>query len=271
MELNIQAVSPQIEEFVARVQPLDLIVFRGGDFVSDAISTLEKEHLGNGDVTHTGLAMTRRLCPWMQVKDVPDVDADLDTIYVWESTLSGPLNDGVFDAETGGTTFGVQFRRLAEVASEYTKSAKANIGWCRLKENPALRKQGESDLAYHTRFGNLQLRVKSAYEKFGRRRYDARPLDLLGALFPFLRPLRNAATHIWEKFSSANTWLFCSEHVACVYIELGIINDATDGKVDGKILDPQDVVPVDFIGFDEDGMIPVVDCPPVWLKQTKRS
>jgi len=246
------------------VQPLDLLVFRGGDFVSNLISNLETSELGCGDVTHVGVAINRRLCP--SIKDFHP-NASKDLLYIWESTLSGHMTDGIPHAETGKSKFGVQLRVLEDVVGGYLKNKKANVGVAKLKNNPAIRREGESDEDYKNRRKGLKQQIHTVYVKYNHTSYNGNVLNLFGALFPKLRPLRNAAANLAKKFHHEHRWLFCSEFAAVLYEAIGVINDDTDGVHDGKLLDPRDVVPMDFLGYDEDHMLPIVELPPMWVRQ----
>src|SRR5438309_11598776 len=83
-----------------QVKPLDLMVFRGSDFVSDTISFLEKWKFGQGDWTHVGVVMTTDV---ITIKN-----GQPGRLYLWESTMSGKtLGDGVNNVETNQATFGV--------------------------------------------------------------------------------------------------------------------------------------------------------------------
>jgi hypothetical protein len=231
----------RIEEFISRIRPLDLIVFRGSG-VSKLITTLEKHKTGNGDISHVGIAINRQWCDLIK--------SDSDEMFVWESTMSAPLDGNTYNVETGKMKFGVQLRSLRELIPDYLSSG--NVGWCELIENPI---DGDAEL--------VRKKINEAYELYNGTDYNANPLALLGALFPAMRPLRNASLELVGK---KNKWLFCSEFVATVYIHLGVITDSTDGIEDGNILDPADIVPVDFTGYDaDDGIVMPICRQPLWI------
>lgn len=264
------ATPEQISEFVAKVRPLDLLVFRGAEGVSNAITKLEKLETGSSAISHVEVAITREWCAKIKSIRAKTKIADTDhTLFSWGSTMSGPLNDKVDNAETGGSTFGVQIRVLEDLVREYVSSPGANVGVCRLLDNPTEKRRDETVEEYALRAKELKKKIAAAYDEYNGRQYDANPIALLGSLFPSLRPLRNATEEVLGKFSKANSWLFCSEFAAALYVYLGIINDETDGVVDGKAPRPEDVVPVDFLGVDEDknGIVkPICEIPPVWVK-----
>jgi hypothetical protein len=210
--------------------------------------------------------MNKKMCPLMKVSD--------NEMYVWESTMSGRLNDGVKNGETGKTTFGVQLRKLRDVAVAYTANGEANVGICTLRINPCDKLSSDTALSFWTRQRDLREKINSVYKKYNGVTYDANPLSLLGSLFPALRGLRNITDDILGKFSDANKWLFCSEFAAALYEMVGVITDETDGVKDGKMLDPRNVVPVDFLGIDADKKgnslyQPIVNLPPVWFRQAR--
>lgn len=245
-----------VDNFIKKIRPLDLIVFRGGDLVSDVIMGIQKIHAGCGEVSHVEVAITKEWCSQIKAPVEPT------EMLSWGSTLSGPLNDNLYDAESGGVVFGVQVRNLAEIVRRYAENPRANVGVCRLLDNPIELHPGESIEDYLKRVAILKQKLNSAYDKFNGRTYDANVFSLLGSMFSFVRPLRK----ISEKISRED-WLFCSEFAAALYIHIGVINDETDGKKDGKTLDEKNVVPVDFLGHDQDGIKnPICDVVQIWLK-----
>lgn len=253
-DTNVNTFEERVDSFLSLIDPLDLIVFRGGDFISDTISGLQKIKTGSGEISHVEMAITRRWCPYIgpMVTDGPDTD---DTLLSWGSIMSGPLSDGVYNGETGGTTFGVQIRRLRDIIIEYMRNPRANIGLCKLNLNPIFIRNDETLDEYKLRTRLLKHNLCLSYDEFSGCTYDANFISLLAALFPSLRPLRNVTSGVLDKFTSINKWVFCSEFVATVYIRIGVIDDSTDGIIDGEVLDPRDIVPVDFLGYDADNML----------------
>lgn len=265
------ATDQQIKDFVSIIRPLDLLVFRGGEGVSTMITKLEKMQTGNDTVSHVEVVITREWCEKIKPINTETKVRDSDTtLFSWGSTMSGPLNDGAYNAETGKSTFGVQIRVLEDEVASYLKNPKANVGLCRLLDNPTLRRKGESEIEYAVRARRLKYDLARAYDLHNGRTYNANPLALLGCMFPSLRPLRTAGREILGKFTEMNQWLFCSEFVAVIYEAIGVITDETDGVKDGKLLETGDVLPVDFLGCDEDhnGIVkPICEIPPIWIKK----
>ena len=222
-----------------RPRPLDLILFKGGDLVSDAIRFLEGRCLrhtsrikleeGVRSFSHVGLVVTREI--------LDDERLERDKLYVWESTMSGPLSDGVKNVN-GESFLGVQIRDLDKVVNAYLSDEDAKIAFASLKDPvncEALRHR-------FTRF----------VRKHDGTRYDANFASLFGSIFPALRPLRN----LTEKVFRTQKWLFCSELAALTYKKMGIFPSDCD---------PRDCVPMDFLGFDED-RLPIVVKEPIYIK-----
>ena len=136
---------------------------------------------------------------------------------------------GTPDIVTGKCHDGVQIRDLQGVLGTYSgKVAAARLN----------RKLPE---------GLIRETVRKIYRKYEKYRYIRNPLVLITALCCCLRCVQPA------HFSG----IFCSEFVGEIYRELHIIQDD---------IDPKDIVPVDFLGVDRDGMKVVVDTNLVDLK-----
>lgn len=227
-----------------KIKPLDLVVFRGGEVVSDAISALEQFQLGSGDWTHTGLIIDTTLLPSLP-------NGKSGKLYVLESTMSGKLSaDGLTDVE-GNSVFGVQIRDMKKVVKAYNTAGTTLVGWCRLKNNPYLQLPGETIDNYENRMLQLSEDFTNIYDKYGHKTYDYNPLSLLASLFPWFRCLR-------DKFVKGDDKLFCSELIALVYCKLGILDE--------NEFNYEDVVPVDFTsGLDQDGIKPFHKLPPIIL------
>lgn len=98
--------------------------------------------------------------------------------------------------------------------------------------------------------------IRCIYEIYGNRMYNASALDLLSALYPVLRPLRNLKYKVLRGFAKLfknkkiePNAVFCSQFVAIIYSRLGVID---------KSIDIKNFVPVDFLGCDEDGQKNIV-------------
>lgn len=106
------------------------------------------------------------------------------------------------------------------------------------------------------RYKEIIREIKSIYEVYGNRMYNASALDLLSALYPVLRPLRKLKYKIFRGLAKLfknkkiePNAVFCSQFVAIIYSRLGVID---------KNIDFKNFVPVDFLGCDEDGQKNIV-------------
>ena len=109
------------------VRSLDLILFRGKDAVSGAISAVEKVSTGEssaGNYTHAGLAL------WSDEIDVRLPEGR--KLLIMESTMSGRLADGVPDIH-GQAHLGVQLRDLSAVVEAYDAPAETRMAYLPMK------------------------------------------------------------------------------------------------------------------------------------------
>lgn len=242
----------QVRVFMQNIRPLDLLVFRGNGTVSDIINLAQDITCdGDNSITHVEVAITRRVCPKIKKLVVDVIDTD-ETMLSWGSTT---MSHGVLNAETGKPTCGVQIRVLEDLLLKYFLSPHANVGVCRLINNPC--ETMDADALAH--------RMSVCYAATHKRRYNSNPAALIGSMIPALRPVRDLTQDIMS--ACGVKWLFCSELAAHIYIAAGVITDATDGTIDGKILNPADVVPSDFLGGDADsGLVNRICNDPIWLK-----
>ncbi|HXK21651.1 MAG TPA: hypothetical protein VMS55_03125 [Myxococcota bacterium] len=207
----------------APIRPLDVILFRGVDFVSRAICFMEAKALGRGDYSHAGLAITR------EVLDLPFLEPG--RIYVWESTFSAPagffarFTDKAPDLETHGVRFGVQIRDLDLVVPGYAASG-GEVAWCALRgTRPPIEAVRPHLHALHQEYGHVP--------------YTRNVLDLFGVVYPALRPARDHLARMEDRLAhflnevlprarihvrleDSEHHLFCSEWVGIVYKRLGL-------------------------------------------------
>lgn len=235
-------------ELTNQFAPLDLLLFRGTSLFSQAIMFAQKVTTDCGDYSHAAILVNSEILP-----TVPQLLPG--RWYVWESTLS----QGVPNVE-GSNRVGVQIRDLEQVMVE-CQDHKGIVAWGKLlanpwrltENNPRERKQ-------------LIKTVCATHKIYGNRVYDYNPLSLLAVVFPCWRKPRDVFNKIVhngylrlvsrrsnEDDSDLSGYLFCSELVAHVYIAIGVIE---------KSKDPQNVLPVDFLGYDQDG-IPCITEPPI--------
>ena len=245
--------------------PLDLILFQGSEPVSKLIGFLELETLGNGDFSHVGLLVNSEILP-----TIPQLQPG--RWYVWESTFSATegfmkkFSDGVANITTGEGKFGVQIRDFIDVCTSYQKDGK--VAWAKLINNPWENTKDRKALIN---------KVTSIHELYGNRTYNANFLALLASIFPCLRKIRDNFEELLVDGHSILTsmklvkddpsnpgvigWLFCSQLVALIYQRLGLIPPE---------IDPDNVVPVDFLGYDSDGMVNLVN-KPVYIEAVVKS
>lgn len=205
-----------------KIKPLDLLVFRGNDFISDLISVFEKR--GNkassgGNFTHAGMVVTR------DILDEPSMKPD--KLYILESVISGKLGSGVKDIH-GKSFLGVQIRDLEQLIEAYDKPDNTAIAWCPLNNNPILNNHDD-----------IKRQFTEVFNEINGLMWDANCWSLCSALFPCCRPYRSFV----EKTIHTENWLFCSEMVALVYKRLNILPE---------YVNPKDVIPADLVYPHED-------------------
>jgi hypothetical protein len=258
-------------QLIKQLTPLDLLLFRGSDKVSDVICFLQNKFLNCGEFSHVGLVVNSELLP-----TVPQLKPG--RWYVWESTMSSSggiisnFVDNAVNVETGEGKFGVQIRDLEKVIDSYIGKG-GKISWAALKNNPWKVLKDRKTLISN---------VTRAHTLYGTRTYDANVCALLGALFPCFRKVRDVfdeflingefilstindyiefdddvphdddPDYFDQTISKYNMskWVFCSELVAIIYQKIGVIDSDKD---------PRNVVPVDFLGYDVDGIPRLVD------------
>lgn len=202
------------------IRPFDLILFKGGDFVSNSIRKLQKRQLGEGadKFSHVGMIITSEILSHPNM--VPG------KLYIWESTMSGKLGGGVKNIN-GETWLGSQVRDFDEVISTYDKPENTAIAWGKLHDNPLDRLSIEE----------IRERMAYLFGKYNHVLYEVAICNLFRSLFPKLR-----CCHIGKRKNQ----LFCSELVALIYKKFKIVPDSCN---------PENVVPADFIVPDQDGNI----------------
>lgn len=213
------------------IRTLDLIMFKGSDVVSGLISKVERVSVDcpeGGSYTHVGLAILEN--------DLLPVEQQNGRLLVLESTMSGSLADGVL-AIDGKSHLGVQFRDLGQVVEAYDVAPASRIAWLPLQEE--------------RRPKNFR-KLCQVCGKYNGIFYDASVVDLAAAAVPLLRPVRDSPClkKLRDAFcycfccctkagrQGESNWLFCSELVANIYKDLGILP---------ADVNPEDVMPCDFL------------------------
>jgi len=289
---------------IDRARPLDLLLWRGEDFISNTIRHFSDRAVGNGDFSHAGMLVTREILP--SVKEMKR-----GRLYVWEATMSYPLcgiTDGVPNIETGEGKFGIQIRDLEEVLQAYVSDSNDTaLGWARLSYNPWVRGRGEGKEDVMKRRKDIIRKIRQLHEHLTYRPFERNPLSVLGVLMPSVRPARDlvesgintisftseeavkdianfvsATLHRNRSLSKklikrrkkvkkrvarhertnikgtdsmetldrpGSKYLFCSEMVAIIYIELGIMD---------RKINPEDILPIYMV---EEGTYKVAERP----------
>lgn len=228
----------KFSEIKQKIRPLDIIVFRGSELVSDTISIVEQIFLGNGEWTHIGIVITPELVNFK--------NGVAGKLYVWESTMSGKLTDGVMDVETGNFDFGVQIRDLEELIDKFDMPVDSRIGWCQLLKNPLDKKDDETSDEYILRLQQIKDILQKFYIDHGEDLYD----------FNFMSLLKTVLSKM-PKCCGSKHMLFCSEMVTIIYQMLNIVD---------KNIDPETIAPVELI----DGLNPIVNQPVIITREWKK-
>lgn len=234
------------EELKEKIKPLDLIVFRGGDCISDFISELEKECVDTGVFTHSGIIVTT------EILNIPEIEEG--KLYIMESTFSYDIpdiiNSGPPDIMTGHGKFGVQLREFEEVVKDYISNKTTKVAWCNLIKKIEYNEETKD-------------KFQKIFENYIGRFYDLNFIDLFASLFPKLRELRHLDTklsnlifsHFLKHKYLPSGWQFCSELVANIYKKFNILPES---------INPKNVVPVDFFGY---GDVPCIVDKPIFFKK----
>ena len=227
------------------IKPFDLIAFRGGDVISDLIAILEKYEVGADTFTHVGIVVTSEI--------LPNQNLDPDKLYILESTFAYQIPliyDNKPDVITGRGHFGVILRDLEEIINWYICNDKTKVAWCKLLNNPVIN-------------NDLITKFEQFFDSYHNRTYDMDLLGLFGAIFPQIRGLRDLQDKLLNKMfkrikgKDFPAWQFCSELVANAYQLIGVIDQKFDSK---------NVLPIDFFGYDRDG-IPKLVCEPIYFNK----
>lgn len=219
------------------MQPLDLVFFKGVDFVSRTVLLAQEINVGRNDFSHVGIVINKELLNIDQLN--PGV------LYIMESTVS----DGrVLDSVTNTRIIGVQIRPLNQVIDSYKVEPGCLVAWARLKNNPFI-----------TEKEKVISQFRKIYKKYGDNFYNMNPLDLLASFIPCMRTPRNLfdkiirgseiLIHNHRNFNR-DEWVFCSQLIAIIYVDLKIIPADTI---------PENVIPMDLLGYDRDGLFSPVE------------
>jgi hypothetical protein len=217
--------SETFDTLKTQISDLDLIFFRGYDLVSKTIMEAEKLWLGDGNWSHVGLVISKRSLSTLNSND------PIDTLYVWESTMSSTdkliTADPTVDIESGKGVFGVQIRKLEDVIQNTLKEG-AGVGWSKLVNNPLKQRTEESDDDYTVRKAHIYEKLNELHEKYYHKPYPLNVFRIARGLFTCCICINPVGTR---------KAVFCSEFVAIVYEALGIIS---------RRFTPGEVIPVEL-------------------------
>ena len=217
------------DEIKAKIRPLDVILFKGNEFVSKMIRKLERSKIKSNYVqySHCALVVSRDL--------LNDYRLDPSKLYVFESTMSGHYGNDIYNVD-GNAFLGCQLRCLDDLVHAFDKPAKTAVAWLKLKNNPF--RDPESKQQTIEKFRQI-------YDTYNGRKYNINFISLLATVYTSLRPFRRPINKLFK----TKDMIFCSQLVAIVYKELGIIPESVN---------PQNVLPVDLIpSIDKDNEIPI--------------
>lgn len=236
-----------------RLESFDLVLFDSPDFISEFIQYLQKRHLkpesigkelaniSNGAFSHVGMIVKSDILRHPAIEE--------GKVYIWESVISGPLGGGVTRLD-GKSFLGLQVRDFDEIVPAFSGKKGQTLGIAKLNKEWRDRIYASSGL-YQELFTELFNKLDGAV-------YDGNPISLLSALYKWLRCCRCKKDYDDDLLSdspagllSPDGWLFCSEHVALVYREMGFFP---------RSVQVRNVLPMDFLGFDtdEEGGVPLI-------------
>lgn len=216
-------------EVRGQLKTLDMILFRGWDWVSRGMLRVESRALGpeGGRYSHCGLVVRGSDFP------IGSPFRNDDKLYAFECT--DPKEDGVRNV-SGEKFTGVQLRDLDAVIENYDREPQTEMAWMRMRDES--RPDVDPKL------------LEDVVKKYIDRPFQWNPLYLFGALYESIRPLRNRFRRRWRSDK-----VFCSQLVALVLRDLGVLADDVD---------PLNVIPTDFRApdqthtLDRDGKVPVL-------------
>lgn len=130
--------------------------------------------------------------------------------------------------------FGVQVRPLAEAIKGYALS-----GCIVRRASLNTDRQNVAEMYARIANGELKKSFTKLYKAYLKIKYDPNPCSLCGAAIPKLRRTRN----VTQLLTGTKRLLFCSELVTNVLQDIGVL---------AKNVDPRNVVPQDFVGYDID-------------------
>lgn len=230
----------------------DLIGFHGGEGISNLIARMQVKMAGHNtscnEITHVGVAIRGTLFP----ENHPLYDDE--KVYIWESTMSGPLAfDKVLNID--GTKcqiwrpcdcwnkccgcfklpplpqrfgfLGSQFRHMDLLSINYDSHPDAKLIWMKL--NNESRKKVDEKLAT---FKNGKPFFMHLFDKWNGTSYNSTCccVDLWAAIIPGCRTLQKLYQKCCPVKVGRNGAQFCSEFAATLYKELGLLEFDADAN-----------------------------------------
>jgi hypothetical protein len=189
-----------------KLQPYDIILAKAHEPVSNFIGALT-----DSEWSHSMILIDESIVDQRYKDENPINDKDL---LVWESVLSGPVNDGIREYQTNDVFFGVQVRSFKQLFDQYREN-KVQLLRCRLKKE-------------YLDMMTPEL-MKQLFIKYNRRNYETNWLEIFGAVFKCCKCIN-------EKLGlETKKDMFCSEFIAALLCDVGILDTI-----------PSSIVPADF-------------------------
>jgi hypothetical protein len=253
-----------------RIKSLDLILFRGSDLVSTTILSIEsKVDKTDAQFSHAGIIIRGEDLAPPEAEHSKKFDwIKPESIYIFESTMSGGLSDGVLNVY-GKSFLGVQMRDFDQVVKAYdTSSPKTRLAWLPLKEE--LRQKVTANPKEYREM------LARTFIKYDGMPYDASFIDMAAAASckcargvrdsGYFSVIRDFLCRLCcccccckcskKSMTAASHWLFCSELVAVIYKDMGVLPTTCE---------TQNVMPQDFVPtpngtktYDSDKEVPVL-------------
>jgi len=198
-----------LESFISRCQPLDVIFFSGSGFVSKMIQfgqDLDGKNISKVKWSHVGVVVDTSIMPNIR-------NGIAGEKYIWESTYSGQFPghsefNTVPDIESGECVFGIQIRPLKDVLITYLKPKNTFVARFPLKDNPIVNADKEMRRS-------IISRLEILHRDFYHRGYENSPVDCLSFVIPCCRPFRSC-------FGTKDL-IVCSEFTTIMLQKLGIL------------------------------------------------
>lgn len=218
------------ESIKSQIRPLDLLFVRTSGIIGKTIRWGELAKFGDGNWTHVGVIVNKRVLPELQVED-----ADVDRLYLWECTISSNAWYATEDMrepdiESGEHVWGVQIRDLETMIKLMNKDPSTRIAWAPLAKHPLDQRMQETDEQYEQRKKRIIKTITMIHTRYLNRHYQTNPFAMLAVLFTPFRWIRD---YMWGNPGM----LFCSKFVTILFVALGMID---------KNIDPDNISPTEL-------------------------